>query len=334
MLLLLFTAGCSCSDGLELVVDVKTDLVAGEEFDRARSELLAELPGTGPAVGARIQERPVATGEPFLTGHRVAEFAGLDPDDYVLRVQLLLRGGLVAEQIVRVRLESNLAKTVIIARDCRGVSCPGPADDPALVSCLGGLCVDPGCDALGGGECPMAECALAGDCPPLVPCAEPRCEEEGLCFYVLRNDRCASGERCDAEVGCVTDMPPPDGGDDAGPAMDASLDAGPPDAGGDSGPACTCTPDESRGTGSCDPCSEEICQGDCMSWACRLRSGNECDWGGGGEFRSCSTGSGATGSQFCLMSCVWSGGCCVLTGDGCNVTADCCSGTCVGGGCV
>ena len=199
----------SCGDGgLELFVDLKTDLVADVEFRDVQVLLL----DTG-----TFQEAPAIAGFPFDEGQRVAEFEGLgrNPTRGVRVVLLDGERRTVAEREVVVQHTASRSITVLVTRDCRDVTCP-EGD-----TCYGGRCVDPGCVDGTEPECPMPECEVALDCEGMNACSMARCEDT-VCVYVP-NGSCAVDEYCDPEVGCRA-IPM---STDAGMDMDAGTDAGP-----------------------------------------------------------------------------------------------------------
>jgi hypothetical protein len=342
LVLLVALAGAGCGDDIALIVELRTDFRPGLEFDEVTVQRLPRLPG-GDAIEP-IADRAVAAAvtDDWIRGHRVAEFGSLSAGSHVVRVRLRAAGSTLAERLVLIELDASYALVVTITRSCREVSCP-PGDDPDATECVGGQCTSPRCARPGEGECPNG-CVADGECDDGATCGAGRCEA-GVCLLEADDAICdrGAGERCIPDEGCVVVGVPDDAGSaDAGPTDGGPLDGGPPDGGpADAGPpdaGCTCTVGEARAPGGrCDVCSREVCQSDCRSWACELNPGAECEHQGGGNFRMCTTGSGATGAQFCLdrrPDCIWSTQCCVLSGGGCNVTADCCAGsTCSGSTC-
>lgn len=225
----------ACTGSRTLIVDVRTDLVAGVEFTAVRTEVVDEA-GGGATLGAR--DRAAFASEDWFGGQRVAELSDIAPEEYAVRVTLLRPdGATTASRLVRVRATASYALTVVITRDCAGVTCPSAGDDPAATTCFGGRCVDPRCGSPDAPDsCPSAECTLDGHCPDApVACASPRCVE-AVCLY-MQNDACAAGEYCDLELGCRPLPSTTDGGRDAGA-----------DGGTDGGTGCvegaTCDPGE------------------------------------------------------------------------------------------
>lgn len=218
-------AGCG-EDGGEVLVDLRTDLVAGREFVGVRT-----------TVGDRRSELIADPRADFRAGARIAEIAGVKRGTATLRVALIGPSGEVAiEREVRVRVEERVLVTVVLTRSCQGVACPGPADPETLTACLGGQCVDPRCAAEEPEACGTPMCATDSECTAPSECAVAECRE-GTCFAVADDTRCTGGLVCDPDEGCVgapPDAGPPDAGPrDAGPRpRDAGMpDAGPPDGG-------------------------------------------------------------------------------------------------------
>jgi hypothetical protein len=226
--------GCSCEESPELIVDLKTDLIAGEEF--VAIDLLVE----GGGASRRIEVAAPA-GTSWVAGRRLAEISGISAARYTLRTRLLDRAAvLVAERRSIVAVDGRTLVTVVISRDCRGVSCPEDPVSGGAQACHGGMCVDPRCTP----ETPMfctPECATASDCTLPSACAIAGCES-GVCLSEPSPAACSSSERCDLDRGCVPIDPMPDAGTDAG------TDAGPP-----------------RCPEVCPSCSSGCCSLDCAA---------------------------------------------------------------------
>ena len=200
-------SGCS-NGGLELVVDVRTDWLAGREFIAVRTTLVDE---------GREEEASAFESDDYLSGVRVAELQGLAPGAHLVRVELVGGGGdVIAQRPVSIQLSTDLAAIVVITRDCRDVVCSG-----ALSACLNGVCVDPRCSDAAPEFCPVA-CETVATCATTgVECVEPLCVD-GACYQRANDARCAGGASCSFEAGCVGGVD--GGGVDAG--LDAGLDAG------------------------------------------------------------------------------------------------------------
>lgn len=289
-------AGCD-AETVDLVVELRTDFVAGVEFTNVRTELASR--------GSELT--PARVGEDFTERQRVAEFAGLAPGTHMLSVALVDAAGRdVIVRRVRVMQTSSFSVTVLISRDCAAVDCPGPMDGPDAVECVGGRCAPLQCVDGDEPSCPDAECARASDCPPMAACARTQCVT-GSCLYASDPSMCGAGEYCDAERGCLPIPNPADAGPD-----DAGIDAG-VDAGVDAG---TCAE---------TPCRLLVPQCGCLA-------GQMCQRTVPGDvFRECVSEGATAAGEVCTdsldcqagHSCVFQG-----TGDGvcaafCGSAADC-----------
>ncbi len=210
-----------CTESAILVVELRTDLVPERELTRVRITLDEASPRD---VTARGDAR-------YGRGERVAEYEGVTLGEHTVRVSLIddRRGAVVAERVVRVTVRSSYVLTVVVTRSCAAVTCPGSGDDPSLVSCLGGRCVDPGCVDGAAELCGPPECTAAADCAGGSSCTDAQCVE-GACFYESVPERCGAGLWCSPAEGCLDDAPLDGGVPDAG-SPDAGTDGGPPDAG-------------------------------------------------------------------------------------------------------
>lgn len=217
LILATLLASCAGNPGRELSVDLRTDYVAAVEFDNVVVTV----------DGGREQTLRPTFGTDYVIGRRVAEYAGLGSGSHAVRVVLMRRGSEVAARDITFDLSADLAITVVVTRDCRGVECPG-AGNATDTACLGGTCVDPRCTPETPEFCPAPVCEADDDCPlPEQPCAVRLCLE-GTCF-VADEGTCPTGQYCDSVRGCViADIDPPDGGVDGG---DAGTDTGTPDTG-------------------------------------------------------------------------------------------------------
>jgi len=102
--------GCS-EDGLLLVVDLRTDLAPGDDFERVRTEV--QRAGSTDSL-ARV-DVPVDPLLDYVAGGRVAEVADLAPGSYVVEVALVCGGAVVASATESIDLEA--AGGVIVAID-------------------------------------------------------------------------------------------------------------------------------------------------------------------------------------------------------------------------
>lgn len=188
---------CACDPGpVALVVDVRTDLSPGVEFDTVRTEILE-----GSASG-RLHDRDVDPAVDYVTGTRVAELEDLEPGVVSLRVALLREGAVVLERPVRADLRRDLAITIALWRDCRGVECPTPDGDAQARACNAGRCVDDRCTEENPERCGDPVCVADGDCEASgAGCAVTRCLD-GACVRTGDDGACGDGEYCDPERGC------------------------------------------------------------------------------------------------------------------------------------
>lgn len=216
LVLFVAVAGGCTSDGPSLRVDLKTDFVPGTEFDAVRLSI-------GSGDDALISEHIADAGADYVRGARLSE-AEVASGQTPVTVTLMRAGVEVISRSVSASVASQInVATVLITRDCESVACPN--DNPSFDSCLGGECVDPRCTVETPEFCPPPECTTDNACSVSVACFDARCQD-GVCFGVPNDANCGSGERCDAQNGCVVIAQ-----NDAGPA-DVGVDAGPPDTGG------------------------------------------------------------------------------------------------------
>lgn len=194
---LVLVVACAPGSG-SLTVQLVSDMTPGVELDRARA-MLARSDGTD--LGTPV-EVSLAAGRSLGRPTRLALFSAIAADDYVLTVEVARGGRTVQSRALRVRVEGDVVRTVLLTRDCGGVSCPGGAD-PSAVACLGGRCVDPHCAPEDPTSCGTPECSADADCGPgPVDCAPRRCTA-GTCVATPDDALCTGGASCDAIVGCV-----------------------------------------------------------------------------------------------------------------------------------
>lgn len=228
-------AACSSDPAPALIVDLKTDLAAGTEFDGLRLYL----------DGAPGELEPVDDTLDWDRGRRVGTFEGLTRGIHHVRVELTSAGSTALERTIAVEVRGPTATTIVMTRSCVGVTCA----DGLATSCLGGRCVQPECVEGTEDACVdlPSQCSAAADCGDAgaPACVLARCEA-GTCFAVPDDDECAADERCDFTAGCE----PRGGGMDAGPDDAGAPDAGPPDA----GPPDVGPPDMGTDAGPIDPC--------------------------------------------------------------------------------
>jgi hypothetical protein len=210
-------SGCD-GDGIEVIVELRTDYVGRFEVAMAHTRLFAG----DESAPLRDAEEVLPEGD-LTSGVRIAELGGLSTGSYRLEVDLVRGDGAVAAtRVVRFDAAENRGVTVIVTRSCEAILCPPPGGDAALVSCVGGRCVDPGCTPETPERCPSPECTTGADCPGgAVSCAVGECLG-GACAVRVRDDLCGDGERCDPSAGCVA-RPPEDGGTTDGGGTDANV---------------------------------------------------------------------------------------------------------------
>lgn len=291
-LVLLVFAGACGSDGFELTVDAKTDLVAGREM----AGIAYRLTRDGELVFE--DEQLTRSGVDYVDGVRLAELEGLAAGTYALRVTAVgLDGSAVQAQTFSVALRGDYALTALLARVCNDTVC---APDEI---CFGGRCVDDECtpetiDACG------EVCASAADCPSSgVECGQALCVD-GACLERLDDTLCVVGAVC-TEGGCAGGMP--DAGMDTNPPDMGPADTGAPDTGSpDTGPPDTgplpCDPVD------CDdgePCTDDRCElGSCIHEAntASCDDGFFCNGADTCADRTCSVHEGSPCARFCNES--------------------------------
>lgn len=205
---LLLLCSCSTDEVFEMNVELKTDLVSGEEFDVARVFVDGEA-----RVTRQVQS---GFGAAVIDGERVADLRE-EAGARRIRVELSFDGVSVLSREVLVDLDRDLPVTVVMTRDCLGIVCP----DGSL-SCLAGECVEEECVTGEEPSCPEAECENASDCPGGAACAVPSCAF-GVCFLAGDSDRCEAANYCAPDEGCRTSSRIVES--DAG-MMDAGMDSG------------------------------------------------------------------------------------------------------------
>ena len=208
------SAACSSSVETSLVVFTETGLAPGSEFDEVLTEVF--LPEGDRLRSVRAQ-RVYATRlrAQWATGVGTAQFEGLPPGEYVLRVTAYTSDATVlVRNETLVFLDDVATSYVRLDRACVSRECPNEGGSAALTACLGGACVDPRCDpedAVTRDEyCPgLAFCSDAAECGSTSDCAEFVCQRQ-LCIESPIQDFCTPGERCDPlpDVGCTTEANP------------------------------------------------------------------------------------------------------------------------------
>jgi len=210
--------GCS-DDGLELFVEVRTDVLPGVEFETVETIV------TVGDVSRTVTTRAVRADD-YVAGVRVAEVGGLPIGQAIISATLLDASEVpVVGRDARTLLEESRAITLVITRTCRGVPCGENQ------TCHAGACVDDRCGPDNPMACGTQECTTSTDCVATSACADVTCVE-GACLQVARDERCAASERCSFEMGCVPDAPPVDSGTMDSSSMDTGVgDTGDADAG-------------------------------------------------------------------------------------------------------
>ncbi len=258
-------AGCA-SPRASLYVDVRSDLTPGIELGGVRIEVLVLVERSDPRTIQTI-ERPVDLGADYAAGVRAAELDDLDPDTYLVVGTALDRyGAPLVSRRTTVELSGARVITLVLTRDCVGVSCPRATDPAGSTLCLRGVCVPPDCRPENPSACPGALCQSDADCTAHVSCAHARCEA-GFCFERGDDTRCAADEWCDPSAGCVP-LPTCD------PALCADTDPCTDDR--CEGALCMHTPLSGVG---CD--DGLFCNGmdTCADGACTVHAGDPCALG-------------------------------------------------------
>lgn len=305
------------SPGNTLVVDLRTDLAPGVEFDAVRVERLE-----GDAAGL-FRLHAADADLDYVAGARVSELE-VPSGTASLRVAVLRAGGVVVERPVLVEVAGATAVTVVVSRDCRGVSCPDAGDDPSETACLAGNCVEPSCVEELPETC-EGICTNDAECPaPAAACARAVCTTSGACLASPIVGECAAAEYCAPETGCA----PRSGG------TDASCTDG----------VCTCPPGETCAfdcaAGGCNvSCgADSVCTVTCPAGGCDVHCdmGAQCDLEcpGGGCGMLCDPGSSCStvcADADCFISCLRGANCGAMCGSG--MRPDCAMQSCGAGLC-
>lgn len=193
LMVLVLLGSCTGAEG-EVLVDLRTDMVAGVEFTVVALEI----------DGRRVARVPALRGESFVAGRRVGQVDGVAAGRHVVAVELRdAVGAFVARREVFVTVADSVGVSVDISRQCRGTVCPSDASDPSHEGCFRGECVGASCIPGADSSCPSRQCDAAADCPAVMTsCAAAQCVE-GTCFVTLDDAACEPGQWCDAEEGCT-----------------------------------------------------------------------------------------------------------------------------------
>jgi hypothetical protein len=254
----LLLAGCECGGGVDLVIDVRSNLIAGVEVDRAVVDVYPE----GGRTSIHFSAIDLAFGDPLETAVRLAEIPNVAPGAYQVVVVLERLGAPVATRTIVAEVTTTTVLTVLITRDCAMVQCEEGT------SCFAGVCVPNDCGATPR-SCPTGMCATDAECTSIHTCASARCLES-TCQIFPDHGLCSAGEYCHPEDGCTPLLDTPDAGvgcpmegcDDANPCTDDTCD----------GMRCVFTPNEAI----CD--DGVFCNGAdrCMAGACAVHPGSPC----------------------------------------------------------
>jgi hypothetical protein len=207
-MLLALAPGCS-SDGHQVIVELRSDLLPGIDVARTRTVLTEGRPGGSVVATASLTAMADIDGDaPLLSGARIAELRDVETGSYTLEVFLQDPSGIeIAKRTTLVEIREDIALVVLVTRSCVDVECPGPDDAEQAISCVAGRCAQPDIDA-----CDAPECSADAECGMLAACARPTCVD-CQCFYEPMAGACRTGLVCDATRGCVpADGSPPDGG--------------------------------------------------------------------------------------------------------------------------
>lgn len=217
----------ACGDPSEgrLIVDVRTDLVAGVDFEVV-----------GLSVDGLSTDRAVdfaARGSRFLDDpFRLEESLGAGT--YDLRVYLARGGETVIEARARVQVEGTTGIEVVLQRSCLSAGCG--SDD----NCLNGACVAVGCLSGNEPECVgFSGCVTELECPePTTECIKRECLPGGTCVEDVVAEACGADAYCDPSTGCTPWVDPCAGACSAAEVCDEIFGCIPDDP---------CPPDSSGG---------------------------------------------------------------------------------------
>lgn len=221
----LFAACSSTQLGLDLFVDLKTDLVPNQEFHAIRLRIATDRDAANGTIQIHIDANQALD---YVQGVRIGEFRQLMGNEVTVDVSLLDDdGSVVVERPTRLVLNRSRAMTVVISRDCRGVQCPLADADPNLSACFGGRCVDPRChpEEIQYCEAEALECNGDAQCITTHACISPRCVER-VCFFEPDDGLCEPLQMCVPESGCTDSEPEPSCDDGIQNGNETSVDCG------------------------------------------------------------------------------------------------------------
>jgi hypothetical protein len=298
----------------EVSVQVLTDLVPVTQFD----EIVIRRDGS---VRSFVVSNRQRYDEPRL----VVEYTDVRPDTVLeLSAELRFRGLTVLRRTRTTRVTGRHIVLFTFTASCSEIVCP--MAEPRATECVGGRCVEPGCE---GRECAAPECAVDADCPPSSRCEAPRCLD-GVCFQFADPARCSADEVCVPGVGCQLRLPDPDGGAPENPDAWAPE---PIDAAGvcfdGTRPPCT-TGCGTQGSALCTggvlgPCEppDELCGGSDEDCDGAIDEGFECR---AGAAEACTASCGSAGTRACGAACTWSA-CVPSSAELCNGADEDCDGS-------
>jgi hypothetical protein len=310
----------ACAPGaLELSVDVRTDLAAGEDFENVRVEL-SHSDGT-PFAPVAMDAAPAL---PWASGVRVADFDGVPPGSY--RARALLLGSLGEEVLARaidVTVARDYALTIALTSDCAGVECPGTTEPASFTECVSGACVDPRCGGPTPENCGPIACTSHRDCEGVLECAAACIEGACVCASEPpdggRGCECTAGESGDEERPCGACG---EGVERRPRTCNESCQWEPTgDWGGcETGAECApgATDSEQENCGNCNlgtRMRSRSCDEDTCLWA-TFGAWSECVGGGGCAPGDTLGGCDPCGHQVCQGNCTW-GGCTPRPGNEC-----------------
>lgn len=225
-----------------LAIELTTDLRAGVEFTRVRTELSEEPFASGAALRVVSIDHLVDGALDYTDRARVAELDVEAGAILYARVSLLDASGRIrGQRLATIDVPASRVITIVIGAACRGVVCPGDGD-PEATACVNGECVPPTCLPESPESCPAGSCTDDSECTSTSACVRGVCRD-GSCLFV---DDCPAGEICDADA-CVS----------APLCGDASCDPG-------SETPCGCDAD-------CGPCA-----GSCLDGVCEALEASTC----------------------------------------------------------
>jgi hypothetical protein len=201
--LVLPSIACDEDEGPALLVDVRTDYRPGIEFARVRIE-------AGPIDGSDVPRSAevaldASDADAWLAGQRVTRLTGVLAGDVRVVATLMGNDGSpVGRQQMRIPGFDGASRevTLVISRDCAGVTCPPASGAPAMSACLSGMCSDESCAPEFLLICPAPACTSDGECGAgLAACASGICIA-GRCFASPDDSLCGGG-LCIPETGCT-----------------------------------------------------------------------------------------------------------------------------------